>query len=212
METPKLTDALLNQFRCPTGKHGKTIAAIMNQEHSQLTDWGLTHIKIAPNANVLDIGVGGGRTVGKLATLAFNGQVVGIDISRDMVNYSRTQNSCFVAEGKILLINASVDALSFKGGSFDCITAVETYYFWPSLPKAFREIHHALKAGGKLLLISEMIKDGKYEEENKNILAKTGVKLYPLAELQGMLQAAGFLVTVSRKNDSAWNVIVAQKQ
>lgn len=76
METPKLTDALLNQFQCPTGEAGKVIAARMNKEHDRLTDWGLSHVKIKPAFSVLDIGVGGGRTVGKLASLAFKGQVV----------------------------------------------------------------------------------------------------------------------------------------
>jgi ubiquinone/menaquinone biosynthesis C-methylase UbiE len=211
MKTPKLNDALLKQFRCPTGEPGKIIAARMNQEHSQLTDWGLSHVKIPSNANVLDIGVGGGRTIGKLASNAFNGQVVGIDISRDMVDFSKEQNQLSVAEGRILLVNASVDALGFCGGFFDYVTAVETIYFWPSLPKAFQEIRRVLKPGGKLLLISEMIKNDKFETENAEIIAKTQVKLYPLADLQGMLEAVGFSVTISRKPDSPWNIITAQK-
>jgi ubiquinone/menaquinone biosynthesis C-methylase UbiE len=212
MKTPKLTDTMLNQFQCPTGKPGKTIAARMNKEHDQLTNWGLSHIKIEPNFTVLDIGVGGGRTVDKLASLAFNGQVFGIDYSRDMVDFSKVQNQHLVAEGKIQLVQDSVDALSFLGGQFDLVTAVETCYFWPDLPKAFREVNRVLKQGGKLLIIREMTKDGKFEVEHAEIIAKTHVKLYPLTELQGMLEAAGFCVEISRKPDSYWNVIVAQKR
>ncbi len=212
MKTPKLTDTLLNQFQRPTGKPGKTIAARMNKEHDQLTNWGLSHIKIESDFKVLDIGVGGGRTVGKLANLAFEGQVFGIDYSRDMVDFSKMQNQRLVVEGKIQFVQGSVDALSFCDGFFDLITAVETLYFWPSLPKAFCEINRVLKPDGKLLLVSEMIKNGKFEVENAEIIAKTHVKLRSLDELQGLLEAAGFNVEVSRKPNSPWNVVAAQKR
>jgi ubiquinone/menaquinone biosynthesis C-methylase UbiE len=210
MKTPKLSDTLLNQFRCPTGEPGKTIAARMNKEHDPLTNWGLSHVKIEPTSKVLDIGVGGGRTIGKLANLS--SQVFGIDYSRDMVAFSKTHNQQFVAECKIQLVQASVDALSFCGGFFDLVVAVETCYFWPDLSKAFQEINRVLKVGGKLLIISEMAKDGKFEIENAEMIAKTHVKLYTLEELQGLLEVAGFDVEVSRKPGSAWNVVLAQKR
>jgi ubiquinone/menaquinone biosynthesis C-methylase UbiE len=207
----KLDASHLNQFQRPTGKEGRTIAALMNKEHDQLTNWGLNHTKIEPDFNVLDVGCGGGRTVGKLANLAFNGKVFGVDYSRDMVEYSKTQNRQLGAEGKIMLVQNVVDALSFCDGFFDLVTAVETCYFWPCLPKAFREIRRVLKPGGKLLIINELVKDGKYDVENAEVIAKTHVKLYPLAELQRMLEVEGFIVNVSRKPCSPWNAIIAKK-
>ncbi|XHH08012.1 MAG: class I SAM-dependent methyltransferase [Candidatus Bathyarchaeia archaeon] len=211
MKNLQFDDKLFSQFRRPTGKQGKTIAAIMNKEHDQLTNWGLSHIKIEPNSAILDIGVGGGRTIGKLANLAFEGNVYGIDYSRDMVDFTKTQNQQLTAHGRVNLVQASVEALSFCAGFLDLVIAVETIYFWPNLINAFCEINRVLKQGGKFVIISEMTKDGKYEVENAEIIAKTHVKLYSLAELQGLLEAAGFCVEVSRKQGSAWNVIVAQK-
>jgi len=55
---------------------------------------------------------------------------------------------------------------------FDLVTAVETCYFWPNLKDAFIEIKRVLKKGGYLLIISEMIKDGTYEVENAEVIAK----------------------------------------
>ncbi|MGD6809848.1 MAG: class I SAM-dependent methyltransferase [Candidatus Bathyarchaeia archaeon] len=211
MKTPKLTDTLMNQFQRPTGKHGKIIAARMNKEHDQLTDWGLSHIKIEPNFTILDVGVGGGRTVGKLANLSFKGQVFGIDYSRDMVDFSKKQNLQLASQGKIQFIQASVDAQSFPNGFFDLVTAIETIYFWPDLPKAFCEINRVLKPEGKLLVISEIIKDGKFEVENAEIIAKTHVKLLKLNELRELLGAAGFLVKAIRKSGSPWNLVIALK-
>lgn len=128
-----------------------------------------------------------------------------------MVDFSKQQNRCFIAEGKIMLVQASVDALCFQGGFFDLVTAVETFYFWPNLHRAFHEIHRVLKPDGRLLIVSEMIKDGIYEAEHKEIIAKTRVKLYPFSQLQAQLEDEGFSVNFIRKPGSAWNVIVAQK-
>lgn len=36
----------------------------------------------------------------------------------------------------------------FTDASFDAVTAFETIYFWPDLPKCFREVYRVLKPGG----------------------------------------------------------------
>jgi hypothetical protein len=92
------------------------------------------------------------------------------------------------------------------------VTAVETYYFWPNLAKSFLEIKRILKNGGCLLVINEMIKDGKYEVDNAEIISKTHVHLVPLQEIQRMLYSAGFSnVKVYRKRKSDWNAVLAHK-
>jgi ubiquinone/menaquinone biosynthesis C-methylase UbiE len=206
-----LDDELLNQFRCPTGEQGRAIAARMNKGHDQLTSWGLSHVKIGSDFVVLDIGVGGGKTVGKLANYVSQGKVFGIDVSKEMVEYSKNENRQLAAEGKISLLQGTAQNLSFPNGFFDLVTAVETCYFWPSLPEAFKEINRVLKPDGKLLIISEMIKDGKYEVENAEMIEKVHVKLFSIQELQGMLEDAGLTVEFFRKPCSPWNAIVAQK-
>jgi len=51
----------------------------MNMSHSGVTDWGLTHVRIEKNFTILDVGCGGGRTISKLARIAEQGTVYGID-------------------------------------------------------------------------------------------------------------------------------------
>jgi len=50
-----------------------------------------------------------------------------------------------------------VDKTGFRDNFFDLVTAIETYYFWSSLPDAFKEIQRILKADGNFLMINEMI-------------------------------------------------------
>jgi ubiquinone/menaquinone biosynthesis C-methylase UbiE len=184
----------------------------MNKSHAALTTWGLTHITIRPDFTVLDVGCGGGKTVNRLAEQVPNGKVYGIDYSPTMVEFTKKLNRKYVEEGKVEIAEAQVDQTGFPDGTFDLVTAVETYYFWPNLPAAFQEIKRILKPGGKLLMVNELIKDGIYDVDQAEIIAKTHVRLYPLGEIRRMLEATGFdSVKVSVKDKMPWNAIVAQK-
>lgn len=202
----------MDQFKCPIGIEGQTVAKIMNRSHRALTDWGLKKVKIRSDYLILDIGCGGGKTISKLAEQAVHGKVFGIDYSGDMVDYSRQINKQLIDQNRVSIVQCSVDKTGFPDSFFDLITAIETYYFWPNLAEAFEEIKRLLKPNGKLVLINEMIKDGVYEVENAEVIAKTEVKLLSLPDIQKILQSTGFKkVEVFTKADSAWNVVIAQK-
>jgi SAM-dependent methyltransferase len=203
---------LRDQFQRPTGKQGRTIAALMNKGHYELTTWGLTHVTIKPNFTILDVGFGGGKTINRLAERIPQGKVYGIDYSSDMVEYAKKVNKKYVENGKVELREASADDTGFTTDMFDLVTACETYYFWPSLPAAFQEIKRVLKPNGRLLMINEMIKDGVNDVKDAEIIQKTHLHLFPLEEIKAMLESAGFVtVEVFRKDKSPWNAVVATK-
>ena len=211
---PETTDeSLMNQYKCPTGLQGKEVAAMMNRRHLALTTWGLKHVRIEPDFVILDVGCGGGKTISRLARRAFQGKVYGIDCSADMVNYSSEFNRKLIAENRVKVVHGSVEKMLFKDQFFDLVTAIETYYFWPDITEAFREMMRVLKVGGHLLIISEMIKDGMYEEENAETIAKTSVRLLPLQEIQSALQSVGFVnVIIFTKSKLHWSSILAKKE
>jgi ubiquinone/menaquinone biosynthesis C-methylase UbiE len=188
------------------------VAANMNKEHWDLTTWGLKHVRIKPVSVILDLGCGGGKTISRLARRAGQGKVYGLDQSADMVDYARQINRNLIAKNRVEIVQATVEKTGFRDEFFDLVTAVETYYFWPILAEAFQEIKRVLKKGGYLLIINEMIKDGTYEVENAEIIAKTQVHLVPLGEMQRILCSVGYgIVKVYRKRKSKWNAILAQK-
>lgn len=203
---------LMDQFQRPTGPQGRIIAAKMNRSHFELTTWGLTQVTIEPNYTILDVGCGGGKTINRLAEMVPQGKVYGIDYSPDMVNFAKKVNKKFVDQNKVEIHEASVDKTGFPSGTFNLVTACETYYFWPSLPAAFQEIKRVLKPNGRLLIINEMIKDGFYDVKDAAIIKKTHLHLVPLEEIRVVLESVGFVgVEVYRKNGSPWNTIVTQK-
>jgi ubiquinone/menaquinone biosynthesis C-methylase UbiE len=203
---------LMDQFRRPTGRRGRFVAALMNRRHEPLTLWGLTHVKIKPNYVILDVGCGGGKTVSRLAQRAPLGKVFGIDYSADMVEYSKKVNNKLIAEDRVEIVEGSVEKMGFSDCFFDLVTTIETYYFWPSFYDALQEIRRVLKPDGKLLMVNEMVKDGVYEIKHAKMIKQTHVHLLPLEEIRAIMQTVGFVdVQIFTKAESPWNAILAQK-
>src|SRR6266852_8737017 len=130
----------------------------MNSSHSKLTDWGLEHISIENHGTILDVGCGGGRTVGKLAAIATQGKVYGVDYSDESVAATKRTNARWTDLGRVQIRHGSVSQLPFPDGMFDLVTAVETHFWWPNLPGDMREVFRVLKPGGTLILIAEIYK------------------------------------------------------
>lgn len=153
---------MLNQVRKPTRWVGRFFLWVMNLSHSGVTDWGLEHVNIEKGFTILDVGCGGGRTINKLAAIATEGKVCGIDYSKGSVAASRNHNASLIKAGRVEIRQASVSQLPFPDRKFDLVTAVETHYYWPDLEADMKEIRRTLKLGGTLIMIAESYKRGKY--------------------------------------------------
>jgi ubiquinone/menaquinone biosynthesis C-methylase UbiE len=203
---------LMDQFKRPTGRRGRLVAALMNKEHKSLSLWGLTHVNIEPNYVLLDVGCGGGKTVNRLAQRATLGKVFGIDYSADMVEYSKKVNKKLIAENRVEIVEGSVAKMVFSDNFFDLVTAIETYYFWPSFSDALQEIRRVLKPDGKLLMVNEMVKDGVYDVKYAKTIEQAHVHLIPLDEIRNTALRVGFAdVQIFTKTESPWNAILAKK-
>src|SRR5262249_29303894 len=148
----------VSQCQKPTGWLGRFVLWNMNSRHSKVTDWGLTHVSIEKHHIILDVGCGGGRTVSKLAAVAAQGKVYGIDFSRASVAVASRVNRKSIQNGRVEIKEASVSQLPFADDMFDLVTAVETHFWWPDMPAGMRETLRVLKPGGTLILIAEVYK------------------------------------------------------
>ena len=198
-----------DQYRCPRGLRGRLVASMMNRHHEKLTLWGLTKVSVGLDFVVLDVGCGGGKTVNRLARMARQGKVFGIDYSADMVKFSKKFNKTLIAQNRVEILEESVENMGFKDNFFDLATAFETYYFWINFPEAIAEINRVLKPRGKLILVNELL----YGVTPAKQIEKTHVKLLPLEGIQKVIQSVGFgSVQIFTNPESPWNAILAQKQ
>lgn len=166
----------------------------MNESHSKLTDWGLTHIAVKPQFAVLDVGCGGGRTVSKLAAIATQGNVHGIDHSEESVAAPQRYNAKAIRAGLVEIHPADVEKLPFPDNTYDLVTGVETHFWWPDIAAGLREIQRVLKPGGTLILIAEVYKgaDTLASRLCEKSAPITGIKMLTLDEHRELMASAGF--------------------
>jgi ubiquinone/menaquinone biosynthesis C-methylase UbiE len=179
----------------------------MNASHSKLTDWGLQHVSTENHFTVLDVGCGGGRTVSKLAAIATQGKVCGVDHSEESVAASRRTNARWIDLGRVEVRNGSVSQLPFPDAMFDLITAVETHFWWPNLPGDMRELFRVLKPGGTLALIAEVYKGANTVVSRlaEKYASRTGMALLSADEHRELFTKAGFSnVRVIEERHKGW--------
>jgi ubiquinone/menaquinone biosynthesis C-methylase UbiE len=204
----------VNQCQNPTGWLGRLVLRNMNSRHSKVTDWGLSHASIGKQDIILDVGCGGGRTVSKLAAIATEGKVYGIDHSAESVAMAIRTNKQWVDIGRVEVREASVSRLPFSDGAFDVITAVETHFWWPALPTDVREVLRVLKPGGRLIMIAEVYKGAKAftSKAVERYSEKTGMALLSVEEHRELFIAAGYSdVQVITESSRGWICCIGSK-
>jgi ubiquinone/menaquinone biosynthesis C-methylase UbiE len=186
----------------------------MNASHSKLTDWGLRHISIENRGTILDIGCGGGRTVGKLAAITTQEKVYGIDYSDESVAVTKRTNAQWIDLRRVEIRHGSVSQLPFPDSMFDFVTAVETHFWWPNLPGDMREVFRVLKPGDTFILIAEIYKGAntvaaKFAEKYDS---RTGMTLLSVDEHRELYTNAGYSdVQVIEERDKGWICGIGEK-
>ncbi|HKQ72558.1 MAG TPA: methyltransferase domain-containing protein [Blastocatellia bacterium] len=200
-----VTPYLLNQARKPTRWIGRFFVWLMNNSHSGVTDWGLKHVQIEKGFTILDAGCGGGGTIQKMAAIATEGMLYGIDYAEGSVAVSSGKNSQLVKEGRVDIRKASVSQLPFLDDKFDLVTAVETQYYWPDLVKDMQEIRRVLKPGGTLVIIAESYKGGRYYLAHWPVMRLLRSSLLSVDEHRELFSTAGYTdVQMFEERSKGW--------
>ena len=206
-----LLGKLLEQSGRPRGLLGRFLVRGMNSGHSDLTQWGLSKVQIPETANVLDIGCGGGRTLEYLASLVGRGRAVGIDYSEDSVSVTKKRNQKLIATGRVEVLHASVSSMPFQDDTFDCVTAIETYYFWPDMATDLAEVQRVMKPNGQLVIIAGMYLGSKFDKRNMKLIRAGGVRCFSVEEFEHTLRDAAFRnVSVTVEPQKGWICAVSE--
>src|SRR6266581_9055095 len=204
----------VSQCSKPTGWLGRFTLWRMNSSHSKLTDWGLQHISIENHSTILDVGCGGGRTISKLAVVATQGKVYGIDYSEESVAATKRTNTQLIDLGRVEVRHGSVSQLPFPDNMFDLITGVETHFWWPNLPGAMREVFRVTKPGGTLILIAEVYKGANTTVSKlaEKYASRTGMTLLSVDGHRELLTNAGYSnVQVIEERAKGWICGIGKK-
>jgi ubiquinone/menaquinone biosynthesis C-methylase UbiE len=204
----------VTQCQKPTGWLGRFVLWNMNSRHSKVTDWGLSHISIKKHDTVLDVGCGGGRTVSKLAAIATQGKVYGVDYSKESVTVANRTNRRWIDMARVEIREGSVSQLPFSEDVFDLVTAVETHFWWPDLPADMREVLRVLKPGGALIIIAEVYKGANTTVAKlaEKYASRTGMTLLSVNEHRELFANAGYSdVQVIEESGKGWICGIGRK-
>jgi ubiquinone/menaquinone biosynthesis C-methylase UbiE len=208
----QLQQRRLMNARKPTGRLGRLLIRAMNISHYLLTDWGLSHLTIGKQDTILDIGCGGGSTIHKLAEIATNGKVYGIDFSNESVTVSSMTNKQLVQSGRVEIQQGSVSCLPFSDSMFDLVTAVNTHNYWPDLVTNMREILRVLQPGGRLIIIGSVYKGGQYDKRNQEYAELIKMVCPSVHELSELFLRAGYSeVQMLEKHNRNWMCGIGRK-
>lgn len=106
-------------------------------------------LAVAPGESVLDVACGPG-SVARVAAerVGASGRVTGCDLSEAMLKVARAKPP--VAGGAALdYRHAPADRLPVEDGEFDVVLCQQGLQFFPDRPAAVREMHRALRPGGR---------------------------------------------------------------
>jgi ubiquinone/menaquinone biosynthesis C-methylase UbiE len=121
---------------------------------------------------------------------------------------SKKVNEAAIAEGRCAVLQGSVADMMFADNWFDAVTAFETVYFWPNLPRCFREVSRVLKPGGTFLICNESNGDTDKDEKWTEIIG--GMTIYKDTQLKAYLEQVGFHeVQIHKKK--GWLCVTARK-
>ena len=190
-----------SNFRHPRGLLGRYIVKRMNGErHATLAEWALKDIQLNDNAEVADIGCGGGANVARMLSKFPDSKVTGIDFSPVAINMAIKVNKQAITSGRCRIVGGNAKLLPLLKENFDLVTAFETVYYWPSFLECLAEIHRVLKSGGKVIIANET--DGIDPEGLKWAHLVGHMHIYTINELTQYLTEAGFTDIKSRHDES----------
>jgi len=136
----------------------------MEEHHLNITEQTLRVMDLRPGERVLDLGCGAGWATRILARMVGDGpqghgQVVGIDISDEMIRRARGASKDFE---NTMFIWGSAEKIPWEENYFDKVLSVESFYYYPDQDRALHEIFRVLAPRGRVFILINLYKDNPY--------------------------------------------------
>jgi arsenite methyltransferase len=136
----------------------------MERHHLDITEKTIGVMDLRPGERVLDLGCGSGWATRLLARLVSDGpegfgQVVGVDISDEMIRQARAASKEFE---NILYVWGSALQIPWEENFFDKVLSVESFYYYPDQDRALAELFRVMAPRGRMFILINLYKDNQY--------------------------------------------------
>ncbi len=164
----------------------------MEQHHISITQQTLALMGLKHGERVLDLGCGAGWATRLLAQLVAGGerpgQVVGLDVSDEMVRRARGASTQY---DNILFVVGSAQQIPWEENFFDKVLSVESFYYYGDQDRALDELFRVIAPKGELFILINLYKDNAYSLRWVEEL-KVPVQVRSEQEYVELLKESGF--------------------
>lgn len=109
--------------------------------------------KYAVEGTIIDVGCGPGYLLQVIAKEIPKSRLIGIDISREMIERARANFNLIGYEGRIEFKQGSASDLPFDDSTQDFVVSTGSLHHWADPQSAFNEIYRVLRPGGQMLIL-----------------------------------------------------------
>jgi ubiquinone/menaquinone biosynthesis C-methylase UbiE len=165
----------------------------MERHHIDIAEKTIRRMDLRPGERVLDLSCGTGWATRLLARLVADGpqgfgQVVGLDISDEMIRRARAASQEF---DNVMYVWGSAQQIPWQENFFDKVLSIEAFYYFPDQERVLAELFRVLVPRGRFYLLINLYKDNPYSLRWVEEL-KVPVHARSEAEYLQMLRAHAF--------------------
>jgi arsenite methyltransferase len=135
----------------------------MEQHHISITEQTIERMELGPGDRVLDLGCGAGWAsrllARRVADPANPGQVVGLDISDEMIRRARAGSRDF---DNLMFVVGQADQVPWQENFFNKVLSVESFYYYPDQDRVLNDLFRVMAPQGKLYILINLYRDNPY--------------------------------------------------
>ena len=136
----------------------------MERHHLNIAEQMIRRMALEPGERVLDLGCGTGwasRIVARLVATgpAGFGQVVGLDISDEMIARAREASTEFE---NLLFVWGSAEKIPWEENYFDKVLSIEAFYYYPDQERVISELFRVMAPRARLYILINLYRDNPY--------------------------------------------------
>ncbi len=143
----------------------------------------------------LDLGCGTGWASRRMARMASAGEVVGLDVSDEMVRRAEQTSQEIM---NVRYVWGSAEKIPAPDNQFNKVLSVESFYYYADQGQALDELRRVMAPEGKLFILINLYKDNHYSLRWVTEL-KVPVQALSEAEYKALLERHGFRKVEARR-------------